>query len=809
MKRIDEIIPELVKTGFVIYCGAGISIPAPSCAPSWWTLTEEILEAFFKKAPEEWGVPKDLIIKDENKQPEVIFETFANILEGKFYQIFDSLNVTEPNGNHSLIAKLAKTGLLKACITTNFDIFIERSLKQEGVKFNLLVDNVEYEKYNKNPDKNSFLLCKIHGTIERPDTIVSVASAYKSNKGFSSPKAEIISNLLVEYPFLFLGYSGYDFMHLNYKRYWERMGPKLHSIYWNIRPNEKTNVPFREIFDTSWTKFVFIEGELPKDAIESFSSIKGTHLEISSFNIFSIDKSIEYFNKAKTKRLDFFKAWSLQLPLPHTLGLVMSQSFMFSAQFKDFMQSLKDSQADKEAISYADSTDMSTQLTELGKKFGEGTISQAEYTKEPNRSMLRNSMNQIRKSWQEKILDYVEQNKYPGITDDMTVRSMWLAYIMQLGQNFNFDDSIENATNIAKDYKRLMTSYDMNSQADMLITGFKSSIMHPKEEFYKPYLEKMLVQKQKFLQNEFDYTTFATNLSKIIQEQSKAKMGMTVPLEPLSKKLIENISQIRSDNEFVEGLEVLLLTMDLVGSWLLGDLLQKKSFQEHYYKVTGKFSEEKEFPINELEAMDKEIRLMYEPINKCIQQVSNPTIAYILYELIILGRWKDIMQSVGGDYDSFTKQWDEGRYPLKKTHFKAYMFHKERFMKWMDTGLNNLSHRVIQKMIRYCISLAEAGEDISLIDFLTKKSLDLTEGIVTEATPQEVPGILAAYLDLQGKKSDALKYYEMSLEALKTAVPPLYSDAILYRAVSIMDEEPDKYSKKEILKTIGKLHPAD
>ena len=129
-------------------------------------------------------------------------------------------------------------------------------------------------------------------------------------------------------------------------------------------------------------------------------------------------------------------------------------------------------------------------------------------------------------------------------------------------------------------------------------------------------------------------------------------------------------------------------------------------------------------------------------------------------------------------------------------------------MKCIDTGLNNLSHRVIQKMIRYCISLAEAGEDISLIEFLTKKSLDLTEGIVTEATPQEVPGILAAYLDLQGKKSDALKYYEMSLEALKTAVPPLYSDAILYRAVSIMDEEPDKYSKKEILKTIGKLHPA-
>ena len=35
--------------GFVAYTGAGISIASPSCAPNWWSLTQEILKAFFSK----------------------------------------------------------------------------------------------------------------------------------------------------------------------------------------------------------------------------------------------------------------------------------------------------------------------------------------------------------------------------------------------------------------------------------------------------------------------------------------------------------------------------------------------------------------------------------------------------------------------------------------------------------------------------------------------------------------------------------------------------------------------------------------
>jgi len=213
--QLEIALKPLLKEGIIIFCGAGISIPPPSCSPSWWTLTEEILEAFFNRVPNEY-LPPEMEIKDPNRQPEEVFETFASILDDKLYKAFKALDVAEPNQTHVLIARLAKAGILKACFSTNFDIYLERALKKEGVEFDLLVDNIEYDKYFENFLKRvqqkiksrKFLLCKIHGTIERPDSIISVASAYKSSKGFSTPKASVFESFLINYPCLFLGYSG-------------------------------------------------------------------------------------------------------------------------------------------------------------------------------------------------------------------------------------------------------------------------------------------------------------------------------------------------------------------------------------------------------------------------------------------------------------------------------------------------------------------------------------------------------------------------------------------------------------------------
>ena len=59
----EQIFQTHLKEGFILFCGAGLSIPPPSCSPSWWQLTEEILKAFFEHVPDEYNIPKDLILE--------------------------------------------------------------------------------------------------------------------------------------------------------------------------------------------------------------------------------------------------------------------------------------------------------------------------------------------------------------------------------------------------------------------------------------------------------------------------------------------------------------------------------------------------------------------------------------------------------------------------------------------------------------------------------------------------------------------------------------------------------------------------
>ena len=263
---LADTVARLHESGFIIYCGAGISIPAPTCAPNWWTLTEEILYGFFDRVPDEWGLPNDLIVKNDDLAPEAVFENFSKILDTGLYTVFKALDVGQPNANHQLIARLAKIGVLKACFTTNFDVYIERALKEEGVEYTLLVNNTEYLDYTRkleagelNTTDVKFLLCKIHGTIERPDSIVSVASAYKTSKGFSQAKAEVLTGLLGNYPVLFLGYSGWDFEHTNYRRYWERVGKSLKSIYWSRRIGETGGQTSKKYFKLQRTDLRFVK----------------------------------------------------------------------------------------------------------------------------------------------------------------------------------------------------------------------------------------------------------------------------------------------------------------------------------------------------------------------------------------------------------------------------------------------------------------------------------------------------------------------------------------------------------------------
>jgi tetratricopeptide (TPR) repeat protein len=101
--------------------------------------------------------------------------------------------------------------------------------------------------------------------------------------------------------------------------------------------------------------------------------------------------------------------------------------------------------------------------------------------------------------------------------------------------------------------------------------------------------------------------------------------------------------------------------------------------------------------------------------------------------------------------------------------------------------------------------MGEMGDDLELCKRATLRSLELSEGVITEATPENIPGNLAAFYERLGDTDNALKYYMMCLDGIKLTYPPVWADAIVYRAAILLKEKGDKRKALEIL---GSYHPA-
>ncbi|MFX0061697.1 MAG: SIR2 family protein [Candidatus Hermodarchaeota archaeon] len=802
IKSINEFTSELVKNQFIIYCGAGISIPAPSCAPSWWTLTEEILQAFFDRIPDDWSLPKDIIIHDPEKQPELIFENFANMLDLRLYQIFDMLNLSQPNGNHGIIAKLAKKGVLKACITTNFDVFIERSLQEEGVEFDLLVDNNEYEQYFQNIGSHSkkFVLCKIHGTIERPDTIVSVASVYKSSKGFSLPKSQLITHFLKQYPVLFLGYSGWDFEHLNYRRFWDRVGPQVKGIYWNRRPGETGGPNLQEIFSKSVERFHFCEAELPNDFLIALSKYPNYEINSNTITVLNSEKSSTLFKEVKNNRLKFLNKWAQEIPDPFALGLVLSEGNQFSNRFKESMKKLKETAEDKDITNYS----MTNLLTELAQKYQNGEIGAEEYQEKSQKYSLQLRLSMMRNKYKGTVVEWIRTNRFPGITDDQIKRDHWLGYLIPLSDNFELEDAHNHAVELLETHYRLISRTDKESRADQMINSYKATLLHPEKALWEPFYNKMVEEKKRYIADLIDYDTFSKICGEIITKYNNVKLGMAIPLGDLFSKLISTVADSPTDVAFQEGCEAIFLTLGMIAGHIYSDLIKKPEVLETYTKITQSIQEKNHVDVQLIDAFDQHIRKLFAKVLDRVKAQGAHSTSYILLEASILKLWSNITPYIDSNKTkNFTKAWDTGSYPLRFTNKSIYDFLKGK----LDIAYDKLPSRFQNKILGILIVLAEGGEDFEAVERITRKSLEITENLVTEATPMDIPACLAAFYERQGDNLKALHYYRLALDGIKSAIPPIWQDVIIYRTALLTSESGDDNAIRRALEIIGQFHP--
>ncbi|MBY9005572.1 MAG: SIR2 family protein [Candidatus Lokiarchaeota archaeon] len=803
-RSLEEILKDIVQEGFFAFCGAGISIPPPSCAPSWWSFTEELLLSFFGQVPNDWGIPEDFKLKASSRQPEEVFENFSSILESKFFSVFEALNVASPNNIHLILAKLAKAKILKGCITTNFDIYIEQALRQEGVEYELLVENYEFEEYINNNikngviDQNKFILCKIHGTTERPNTIVAVASAYKMSKGFSEPKAKLFRTLLSKYPCLYLGYSGWDYNHINYQRFWENAGSLIKKIIWNRRPNEKGGPDFNLIFKKCRDRFEFCEGELP-DALVTFlenTNIENIRMEGLNPIFTDIQENVEM---AKKERIEFLDKWISTLPDSHKLGLVITESSQFSERFQDFMKVTKEITSNTEGVTY----DFAKVMQDLGAKFSNKEITMEEYTQKIFEIQLKTLMQSIKKDYHEDIFKAIRENKYPGITDNSMSTSQFLTYVTQFSKWYNIDEAMDIAADYHMKIMYLSSQTDPDSNAERDIQSRIVALQRPDEKMWKPALEEMKAIKELLLKGEIDQNKFSEEIGEIQNQWLNKQMGRDVDVDILLDKQIDITAKSTDKEAFEEQCEALSLTTMIMTGSIFTDVPNSNEYHE-LMKMLSIEEQQKDKKLALIKDVFAYFFDRFQPIIDKAEQFRGNTI--YLINIAILSAMVGKFQYSGTDEQNleYRNKWDNGEYPGYTCEVDIYNYIRDWTNSWIKAALNSLPPRFIQKLCGYLIMLASMGKDFELCKQATEISLNISEGKITELTPQGIPSALAAFYEERNDLQQAMKYYNLNLDAIKLITAPLWGDTIVYRAALLHFKLGYKAKALEI---IGKYHP--
>ena len=134
LEIIEKIENECREGSMVVWLGAGASMP--SGLPGAQELAKELL-TFTALSPEECKRIETTVFGIPNISPgqfpferfmEVILDAMDEIAQAELLKLFA---LGRPNSYHRFIAHLAKLGMLKTIITTNFDPHIEASLRDE------------------------------------------------------------------------------------------------------------------------------------------------------------------------------------------------------------------------------------------------------------------------------------------------------------------------------------------------------------------------------------------------------------------------------------------------------------------------------------------------------------------------------------------------------------------------------------------------------------------------------------------------------------------------------------------------------
>lgn len=217
----QQLLNQYGKDGLVIFAGAGCSVAAPSALPGWNDLNDALLEVLWEQSAQ-YGVDlrhRDKFLNDiKTKRSENLFppdyqaQLMAERAGIKYFQLLSAVDADHYNPVHHFTALLAKAGLLRAVVTTNFDRNFERAFAHYGIAFQPCFDEEGFEAQAWSGHPAAIIpVIKIHGCCSAPASLVDTRK--QRLKGRSLALNSCLLQLLNNHYFIYAGFSGADLDH--------------------------------------------------------------------------------------------------------------------------------------------------------------------------------------------------------------------------------------------------------------------------------------------------------------------------------------------------------------------------------------------------------------------------------------------------------------------------------------------------------------------------------------------------------------------------------------------------------------------
>jgi tetratricopeptide (TPR) repeat protein len=288
---VSHNIRQQAENGLVLFCGAGVSTVPPTCLPSWWQMNEQVVRALSRQIEQFCGeeraadLAKQINARRDNRRfpPEFQAEIISTHYGASYFKVLECLDGDEPNVVHLAIAALAKSGHVRAIVTSNFDRLLEIAFKKLDVPLDVHFQARHFETLAKECEESSLgqprcQLLKLHGSVDDHHTLVDTLA--QRMRGFSPDICTCLRYLLRNHYWVFLGYSGGDLEANAQYLCLQSEANRAVGFSWLVRQSAKDepNDAVVKICNLYGDRADVPRGELPDWFFEQFGPLLPDHL---------------------------------------------------------------------------------------------------------------------------------------------------------------------------------------------------------------------------------------------------------------------------------------------------------------------------------------------------------------------------------------------------------------------------------------------------------------------------------------------------------------------------------------------------